>query len=381
MEYPGDMLNVKAAPSLAALPGRLASLDQFRGYTVLAMFVVNFLGSFAVVPAILKHHNTYCSYADTVMPQFFFAAGFAYRLTYVRRSASMARRPLYLRYLRRAVGLIVLGALMYLGPDVAAALFRPPPDVGTWALRLLGRNLFQTLVHLGVTSLWIMPVIGAAPRARVAFAAASAALHVALSYRFYYDWEMAFPGIDGGPLGFLTWTVPMLAGAAAYDIVAGSPHAAVRRIAVRGAAMMLLGYALACVNLAAPNNAGPTGTAAAVFVEPPFVPPSRPVNYWTMSQRAGSVSYLVFGAGLSLALYALFYWMCDLRGLRWGALATLGSNALAGYVVHLALDELIKRFVSPEASAASVAGLLAVFLGCCYAAVRALEKRAIFLRL
>ncbi len=52
------------------------------------MLLVNFIGGFVVVPAILKHHNTYCSYADTIMPQFFFAVGFAFRLTFLRRSAS-----------------------------------------------------------------------------------------------------------------------------------------------------------------------------------------------------------------------------------------------------------------------------------------------------
>ena len=64
---------------------RIVSLDQFRGYTVLGMFFVNFVGHFHAIPAIFKHHNTYCSYADTIMPQFFFAVGFAYRLTLRRR--------------------------------------------------------------------------------------------------------------------------------------------------------------------------------------------------------------------------------------------------------------------------------------------------------
>src|SRR4051794_41872339 len=65
--------------------GRIVSLDQFRGYTVAGMLLVNFLGAYKAVPALLKHHNTYCSYADTIMPQFFFAVGFAYRLTFLRR--------------------------------------------------------------------------------------------------------------------------------------------------------------------------------------------------------------------------------------------------------------------------------------------------------
>ena len=68
------------------LPGRIVSLDQFRGYTVAGMLLVNFLGGFRRrYPPVLKHHNTYCSYADTIMPQFFFAVGFAYRLTFLRR--------------------------------------------------------------------------------------------------------------------------------------------------------------------------------------------------------------------------------------------------------------------------------------------------------
>ena len=64
---------------------RIVSLDQFRGYTVAGMLLVNFLGGYQAVHAVLKHHNTYCSYADTIMPQFFFAVGFAYRLTFLRR--------------------------------------------------------------------------------------------------------------------------------------------------------------------------------------------------------------------------------------------------------------------------------------------------------
>ena len=69
---------------------RLVSLDQFRGYTVAGMFIVNWLGSFAITPEILKHHRTWCSYADTIMPQFFFAAGFALRLVWLKMAESQS---------------------------------------------------------------------------------------------------------------------------------------------------------------------------------------------------------------------------------------------------------------------------------------------------
>jgi hypothetical protein len=54
---------------------------------------------------------------------------------------------------------------------------------------------------------------------------------------------------------------------------------------------MLLGYGLSCLNLLtapkAPHNVG----LRSWLVEPPFVLPTQPVNLWTMSQRAGSVTY------------------------------------------------------------------------------------------
>ncbi len=57
--------------------GRLRSLDQFRGYCVVGMLLVNFLAGLQLTPDILEHHNTYFSYADAVLPAFLFAVGFA----------------------------------------------------------------------------------------------------------------------------------------------------------------------------------------------------------------------------------------------------------------------------------------------------------------
>ena len=92
------------------MTARITSLDQFRGYTVLGMCVVNFLGDFAAIPAVFKHRNTYCSYADTIMPHFFFAVGFAYRLTYLRQMAHKSAGDLVARFFWRNLKLIAIGA-------------------------------------------------------------------------------------------------------------------------------------------------------------------------------------------------------------------------------------------------------------------------------
>jgi predicted acyltransferase len=376
---------------------RIVSLDQFRGYTVLGMFVVNFAGHFLVMPAILKHHNTYCSYADTIMPQFFFAVGFAYRLTLLRRLQTVGAGAAYGHAVRRNLALILLGAVLY-HLDGAYKNWNELERLGFWGFleTAFQRELFQTLVHIGVTAFWIMPVIAASVPVRIGFACFSAGLHLALSYLFYYDWVMTRPGIDGGVLGFLTWTLPMLAGSFAYDIVAppfSTPPpakgwgAAIGRLLGLGLILMLLGYALACLNLVTPPNAPPAPATAGQtalpwpLVEPPFVPPTRPVDIWTMSQRAGSVSYQTFGAGFSLALYALFVWACEVGRLRLGVFTTLGSNALAGYIIHGMIDEAMKPFAPKDAPLWYVLVSLGLFLAICYLFLRYLERHRLFLRL
>ena len=363
---------------------RIVSLDQFRGYTVLGMFVVNFLGAFAVTPALLKHHNTYFSYADSIMPQFFFAVGFAYRLTFLRGLASGDQSSAYRRFLRRNAKLILLGAIIYVTPSVVMALIRSPhPSLGQFVAEALQGDLFQTLVHIGVTALWIMPVIGARPVVQLLFAAGSAGLHLGLSHWFYYQWVNAVEGIDGGILGFLTWTIPMIAGSLAYDLSAraGKPGTAIGPLLGWGAGLMLLGYGLSCLNLATPPNTPTHAGLSSWLVEPPFVPPARPVNLWTMSQRAGSVSYLVFGSGLSLALYAGFVWAGDVRGFQIAVWRTLGSNALAGYVIHGVVGLSLIALLPRKAPWGTVLPVFLAYLAICYACVRVLEWKRIYWRM
>lgn len=383
---------LRAAPEPGKNTARIVSLDQFRGYTVLGMFFVNFVGGCVAIPAIFKHHHTYCSYADTIMPQFFLAAGFAYRLTWLRRAEKAGLAAATLHTLRRNFGLILFGVIFH-HLDGKYGAWAELQESGLWGVVRNGfqRNPFQTLVHIGVTGLWVLPVIGAGPRGRVLYMAASAALFVWLSQDFYYAWEMKRPGIDGGPLGFLTWTIPLLAGSLACDAVLNRPGAAgAGRLLAWGAALMLLGYGLSCLNRVTPPNALPEGAGVAdVLVEPPFVPPADsdlnpgqpPLNLWTMSQRAGSVSYLTFGAGFSLALLALFRVACDGWGMRLYYLDLLGQNALAGYIIHDLVADTVKPFVPKDSPAWYVLSAFAVYLAIISLFLRFLEKHRLYLRL
>jgi hypothetical protein len=189
-------------------------------------------------------------------------------------------------------------------------------------------------------------------------------------------------GIDGGPLGFLTWTLPLLAGSLAYDVMALGPSArAVARLLGWGVVVMGLGYGLSCLNLAAAPNQVAWSRWNCWLLEPPFVSPTRPINMWTMSQRAGSVSYLVFGAGLSLAVYGLFVLLCDLALLRLGVFRTLGTNALAGYVIHDLVDDLVQPYAPNDSPLWYALASFAVFFGICWLFLRHMERNRLYLRL
>jgi len=362
------------------LPGRIASLDQFRGYTVLGMFVVNFLGSFAAIPEILKHHADHVTYADTIMPGFFFAAGFSYRLTFLRRLASgVPPAAARIAALRRSLGLILIGIVVY-HLDGGAPTWADLQSLGVrgFLAQAFQRDPFQALVHIGVTSIWVLPVIGSRPKAILAWIALSAALHVWASSAGYYGWVMTRPGIDGGPLGFLTWTIPMLSGALAHDVVLrrdpgpSSPT----RLVLWGSLVMVLGYLLSRVGVILEPSPG-----SMILADPPFTSPTGVTGMWTMSQRAGSVSYLVFGAGFSLALYGVFVEACDVRGLRLGLLDTLGRNALVGYILHELVGEAVKPYAPRDAPVPYVLFALTIYLGITWVFLRFLEKRGIFIRL
>ena len=407
-----DPAQSASPPTKPAPAPRLASLDQFRGYTVAGMFLVNYLSGFTVTPAVLGHHNTYCSYADTIMPQFFFAVGFAFRLTFGRRAATAGLASAYRRVLRRFLGLALVAIAFYTYLD-GSGLWAGFTGEHPWATlyEAAKRTWCQTLMHIALTSLWVLPVIRASASVRIAYMVFSACVHIGLSYQFNLTWINSPPNaIDGGPLGFLTWCIPTLVGSLACDAVVSTVDSKYKlgRLAIWSCVIMLMGYAFSCgtrlydtarassptagtpVNMVLPpfNQLGDGGFAS-YLAEPPFVPPPgkdvRQENYWMMSQRYSTVSYQVFSAGFSLAVYALFLLICDRWGLQLGLFRTLGRNALLGYVLGGLIQRQIKRNLRAhfgnDASAWQVAGGFLLLVLCVYLILRLLEWRKIYVRM
>jgi predicted acyltransferase len=390
---------------------RIASLDQFRGYTVAGMFLVNFLGGFVAAPMLCKHHNTFFSYADTIMPQFFFAVGFAFRLTFGRRAKSDGLVAAYGHIVRRLLGLILISIILdrigQRAPNWATLVANGPwqalrdPLVSGW---------WGPLTHIALTSLWILPVIRAGAAVRIAFATASALLHMALTHWFYFDFGPS-AGADGGPIGFLAWTLPTIVGTLACDaITAADGRPRLGKMIAGAAGLMTLGYVLSCgttlynvseEELAARRETKPgqkekmsdpvipsaerLRTHSLTWAEPPFARAPdgdhRERNYWMMSQRVATISYHTFGAGFSLAVYVLFYFACDLRGWQLGLFRTFGSNALIAFILHELVSSAIKPFVPGDSPWWYCMAAFALYFGVTYMMVRSLEKQKIYLKL
>jgi predicted acyltransferase len=420
--------------------GRIASLDQFRGIVVLSMFTVHYSGQIPLPfdrSAIWGHNNTFLSFADAVLPSFLFAAGFSLRLSMLHRIAARGRAAAYGHAVRRCLLLVLL--LQVLMFDRWWPRFRDVlGERGlTAALDVLAKGrLWESLSIIGLTSLWILPVVAASVHARTVFLVAGLVVHAVLCQLFYFDYLYGRPnwldawmgatgetGYEGGPLGVLTWAIPMIAGSLAYDVVVtNTPKRAARVLLTWSAILLAVGYLLSCLGTFYPLAEPATtqeyelmknGQVAASpvlpsfradnnhvvpgLVLPPFIRPGpneqRQLNYWTPGKRVVTPSFAIMATGYAAGLYALCVLLCDAGGMSWGLLRTFGQNPLAAYILHLfflgglvrtlfgMLDKRYPGLLRPEETLLGGLAYCLVWFGLTYGSVRILEKRGIYLRL
>lgn len=397
-------------------------MDQFRGYTVLGMFVVNFLGGIASLPYTIDHHDHHFSYADSIMPSFLFAVGFSYRLSVLKRLETIGAWKTYTRILRRSLGLVLV-SLMIFGTGVDKFPNWPTLErANAWEIvaKILKVDLWETLAIIGVSTAFTLPVIARGPAVRIGFLIACALGHVLLSYAFNYDFVSGRPNwmdqywgaagkscFDGGPFGILSWSIALLFGTLVYDMmVAWPPPVAAGRLFVLGVLIMALAWGMSCLTRAydvpegTAHSGGDRNAASPVLppkidwasrswrslvAEPPFVPPpppeARAYNFWMMRKRLPTLSFMLFASGFAMGLYSLFVIACDLGRVELGMFRTLGQNPLAAYIIHELVMNVFKPFLPNDSPAWWALSVFAVFLGVVYLFVRYLEREHIYLRL
>ncbi|MCA9040329.1 MAG: DUF1624 domain-containing protein [Planctomycetaceae bacterium] len=301
-------MTLQPPPSLTPTSGRIVSMDQFRGYTVFAMIIVNYLGKFTNSWERLKHDDYWLNFPDIIMPAFIFAVGFTFRLTILKRIPQMGALKTYLTYFKRSLALVLVSIVIYgagveFGPyenfftnpytgEIAAEelaayqeavktdslpFYEMPPYFWENCQKLLAKFLksavWETLAIIGGTQILTMTVIRLSFWWRVVAMVGFSFTHLFITWwfnwQFMYGWQQdeiwVKPEIglnnwmgeifqtggrswDGGLFGLFGFASVMLAGSLCYDIQSKLPaQIAWKKIALTGLGLFVAGYLLSCL--------------------------------------------------------------------------------------------------------------------------------------
>lgn len=315
---------------------RIASLDQFRGYAIFGMILVNYLGNFPVMPETFKHHHYGFTYADSIAPIFMFVVGMGFRLSMLRRIPKLGLAKARWEAFKRYTTLVVVGVVLY---------------GGEW------QWIWDALVDIGFAGLLAIPIVEKSAAVRVSVASVYLVLFQLLFlFSGYGEWTMP-NSIDGGPLGPLSWAFILILGTLAYDWLAeGTRRAIVLRTLAWGLGLFVLGWILQ--------------------VEWPGVKEA-----WPFTQRGMTAPYAIASTGVCFLTFLFFYQVCDVWNFRFPGLSVLGTNALTLYVVHIGMLEIGGTYV-PEESGMAVALLgFTVFYLFCYGVAYRLYRDGIIIKL
>ena len=300
---------------------RLVCLDVLRGATVALMILVNNHGSWAHVPAPLRHAEwNGCTPTDLVFPFFLFIVGGAMALSLEpAREAGAALGPLMRKVVRRGVLIILLGLALNLFPaglpldPTAAHAFKPYfVTAAVEHLRLPG-----VLQRIGACWLLAASLIVLVPQARRRLAVAAGLLVL-------YEALMRLPIVPGWGAGsfgqtdnFAHWVDLHVFGAT--HLLSGAQNTDPEGLVPNLSATLgtLLGFAvvrwltkgpMVTVRLVRLLGAGAALAGLALLLRP-----LEPINkhLWTPN-------YVMYTGGLAMMFLAFFAWAIDVRGWRRG---------------------------------------------------------------
>jgi predicted acyltransferase len=314
---------------------RLLSLDAFRGATIAGMILVNNPGSWSDIYPQLRHAAwDGWTFTDFIFPFFLWIVGVAMTLSFAKRVEQGAdKRHLLLHVIRRAAIIFGLGLFLagfpfglLFGHQFSFAAIRIPGVLQRIAVCYLiasiiflwssFRGQIAWLIGL-LVSYWLMvklipvPGFGAGvwtPQGNLCWLVDSTVLAG-------HTWRGApAPGFD--PEGILS-TIPAIA-TTLFGVMMGhwlrvkkSPEEKTVWMFVAGEFLMLLG---AIFDMWLPINK----------------------NMWTSS-------YSIFMAGWASVIFAMFYWLIDVKGHRkWATPLTIyGMNAIAVFVLSGIIGRLL----------------------------------------
>src|SRR5208337_2863806 len=303
------------------VPGRLVSLDVFRGATIAAMILVNNPGSSAAYWPLKHARWNGWTPTDVIFPFFLFIVGVSLVLSFesrLRRGDS--QKALVLHTLRRSATIFAIGLLLNGLPHFHLATWRIPGVLQRIAVAYLAATLITLYSRTNARIVWIatllvgywvlmrfVPVPGyGIPTHDIRL------LHPDANLTAYLDRKLMTSHLWEGtrdPEGMLS-TLPAIA-TTLCGVLAGEWLRSSRSPKQKAAGMLASGV---------------TGLIAGEWWGVWF-PINK--NLWTSS-------YVLFTAGFAVVCLALCYWAIDIKLYRaWWTrpFVIFGSNAIAAYVI------------------------------------------------
>ena len=276
---------------------RLASIDCFRGFAVLAMVLASYLFGTEALPAWLRHApDGKLTVVDLGAPLFIIAIGLTFGGALQRRwSRDGPARALW-HFLRRALLLFAVGLTMAL---IQTRLGRNEGGVPWGVLQAIAIAIALTLLTLKLP-----------PLARAAVGLALLAAYQFVVLRYWLPQVLAAP--HGGLPGALGWASLLILGTACGDLFFRSPH---RELALPAAGLLAVTGALALSRI---------------------IPISKPRI---------SASYVLLAVGVSVLVFWVFHLLVDRLLWHPSWLAAPGKNPLLIYLLQYVLLGLL--FVLP----------------------------------
>ena len=299
-------------------PGRIKSLDAFRGLTIAAMILVNNPGSWSHVYRPLRHAEWHgWTVADLVFPFFLFIVGISVAVSFGRRlEAGEERRPLYLKIIRRTLILFTLGLLLNGFPYYDLSTLRIPGVLQRIAVCCLASSV------IFLNSKWKGQLAWAVGMLLLYWGAMEWVPVPGESAGLYEKGNNLASWIDGRLLAGHMWAVTKT-----WD-----PEGILSTITAISTTLfgVLAGRWLTGDNEPRNKAAGLIATGAFAAAAGSLWHLLMPINksLWTSS-------YTLFTAGLASICLGALYWLADVRGWkRWTIPARiLGMNAIAAYLL------------------------------------------------
>jgi predicted acyltransferase len=328
----------------AARPGRMVSLDVFRGATIAAMILVNDPGSWSHIYPPLEHAEwNGWTPTDLIFPFFLFIVGVSLTLSFASRIArGLTRRALVIHVVRRSALIFAIGLFLNGFPGF---------DLGS--IRIMGVLQRIALCYLVAGLLYLAtfrrePAADRPTRVR-ANLRVTAAVAVALLVGY---WALMMfvpvPGYGAGHLGkednlgaYVDRT--LMRGHLWSESVTWDPEGFLSTLPA--IASLLIGI-LAGEWLRSDQRAGrkALGLAAAGLVLlaagqllHPYFPINK--NLWTSS-------FVLFTGGFAMLALAACYWIVDVRAWRaWTPpFLVFGMNAILAYALAALVSEISTDF-------------------------------------